>query len=112
MARPARSIPHAAAAATRKTSAALSFRTVLLDQRLKTRIVSQWVPNRIYFQTLDRDSAWSAQQPVQNFNRLTAVAKNGVNLDHFLLLARKIDLMGRFPASSCACARMEWSMPR
>src|SRR5438552_18385136 len=68
------------AAATRKTSATLSFRTVLLDQRLKTRIVSQRVPNRIYFQTLHSDTARSTQQSVQDFNRATVVAKNGVNL--------------------------------
>src|SRR5438477_7421417 len=68
------------AAATRKTSATLSFRTVLLDQRLKTRIVSQRVPNRIYFQTLHSDTTRSTQQSVQDFNRATVVAKNGVNL--------------------------------
>jgi hypothetical protein len=43
-----RHISVTAAAATRKTSAVLSFRTVLVDQSLKTRIASQWIPNRIY----------------------------------------------------------------
>src|ERR1700730_1386705 len=57
----------------------LALRTVFLDQSLKTRIVPQRVPNRIYFQALDRDSARSAQQTIQNFDHASVVAKNGVN---------------------------------
>src|SRR6266566_6369635 len=72
----------AVAAAARRRTAALSFATVFVQQSLKTRIVSQRVPNWIYFQTLHGDSARSAQQSVQDFNRATVVAKNGVNFGH------------------------------
>src|SRR5712691_6490702 len=72
----------AAAATARKRSAALSLATVFVQQSLKLRIVSQRVPNRIYFQTLHGYSARSAQQSVQDFNRATFVAKNGVNFGH------------------------------
>src|SRR5260370_27902117 len=72
----------AVAATARKRSAALSLPTVFVQQSLKLRIVSQRVPNRIYFQTLHGDSARSTQQSVQNFNRATFVAKNGVNFGH------------------------------
>src|SRR5437588_5028321 len=65
-----------------KRIATLSLRTVLVEQSLKARICSQRVPNRIYFQTLHGDSARSAQQSVQDFNRATVVAKNGVNFGH------------------------------
>src|SRR6266567_5931602 len=72
----------AVAATARKRSAALRFATVFVEQRLKTRIVSQRVPNRIYFQTLHGDSTRSAQQSVQNFNRVIVVAKSGGNFGH------------------------------
>src|SRR6266536_5320751 len=72
----------AAAATARKRSAALSLATVFVQQSLKLRIVSQRIPNRIYFQTLHCDRAWSAQQSIQNFNRATVVAKNSVNLGY------------------------------
>src|SRR5437016_13966467 len=69
----------AAAATAKKRTRVLSFSTVFVEQRLKTRIVSQRVPNRIYLQTLHGHSARSVQQSVQDFNRATVVAKNGVN---------------------------------
>src|SRR5439155_15185703 len=72
----------AVAAATRRRTTTLSFATVFVQQSLKTRIVSQRVPNWTYFQTLHGDSARSAQQSVQDFNRATVVAKNGVNFGH------------------------------
>src|SRR5881392_815107 len=70
------------AAATRKTSATLSFRTVLVDQYLKARIVAQGVPNGIYFQILHGDTARAAQQSIQNFDRATVVAENCVDFGH------------------------------
>src|SRR5213082_2944453 len=70
------------AAATRRTSAALSFRTVLIDQYLKARIVAQGVPNGIYFQILHGDTARSAQQSIQNFDRATVVAENCVDFGY------------------------------
>src|SRR6266699_1815310 len=72
----------AVAATARKRSAALRFATVFVEQRLKTRIVSQRVPNRIYFQTLHDDTARSAQQSIQDFDRATVIAKNGVNFGY------------------------------
>src|SRR5438477_53312 len=69
-------------ATSAKRIAALNLRTVLVDQSLKPWIVSQRVPNRIYSQTLYGDSARSVQQSVQDFNRATVVAKNGVNFGH------------------------------
>src|SRR6266699_629147 len=72
----------AVAATARKRSAALRFATVFVEQRLKTRIVSQRIPNRIYLQTLHGDTARSAQQSIQDFDRAIILAKNGVYLGH------------------------------
>ena len=72
----------AVAATARRSSAALRFATVFSQQSLKIRIVSQRVPNRIYFQTLHGDRARSAQQSVENFDRPTVIAKNDVNFGH------------------------------
>src|SRR6266498_4259145 len=72
----------AVAAAARRRTAALSFATVFGQQRLKLRIVSQRIPNWIYFQTLNGDTTRSIQQPVQDFNRPSVVAKKGVNFSH------------------------------
>src|SRR6266550_1139630 len=74
--------PRAVVATARKRTATLSFGTVFVQQSLKPWIVSQRVPNRIYFQTLHGDRARSAQQSVENFDRPTVVAKNGVNFSH------------------------------
>src|SRR5207244_7611581 len=68
----------AVTATARKRSAALTLATVFVQQRLKLRIVSQRVPNWICFQALHRDSARSAKQPVQDFNRATVVAVQGL----------------------------------
>src|SRR6266852_1302865 len=65
-----------------KRIAALSFRTVLVDQSLKARIGAERIPNRIYLKTLHGDSARSAQQSIQNFDYASVVAKNGVNFGH------------------------------
>src|SRR6266567_5807783 len=62
--------------------APLAFATVIIQQFLKTRIVSQWVPNRIYFETLYRDPTRSVQQSLQNFDRVSVVAKDCMNLGH------------------------------
>lgn len=67
---------------SRCETSGLTLRTVFLDQSLKTRIVPQRVPNRIYFQALDSDVARSAQQTIQNFDHASVVAKNGVNFRH------------------------------
>src|SRR5207253_10840726 len=74
--------PCAVVATARKRTATLSFGTVFVQKTLKTRIVSQRVPNRIYFQTLHGDTARSAQQSVQNFDRAIVVTKNSVNFGH------------------------------
>src|SRR4029453_14659927 len=65
-----------------ETSATLSVRFVPVDQGLKTRIAPQRLPNRIYLQAFHRDSAWSTQQSVQNFDCTVIVAKDGVNFGH------------------------------
>src|SRR5207248_8542320 len=74
--------PCAVVATARKRTATLSFGTVFVQQSLKPRIVSQRVPNRIYFQTLHGDTARSAQQSIQNFDRATVVAENCVDFGH------------------------------
>ena len=53
-----------------------------VDQGLKTRIVSQRVPYRVYSQTVHSDVAWPIQESVQNFNRPIVVAKNGEDPGH------------------------------
>src|SRR5439155_332654 len=72
----------AVAATARRSSAALRFATVFGQQSLKIRIVSQRVPNRIYFQTRHCDSTRPPQQSVQNCNRAIVVAENSVNFGH------------------------------
>src|SRR6266568_2902019 len=74
--------PCAVVATARKRTATLSFGTVFVQQSLKPWIVSQRVPNRIYFQTLHGDRARPAQQSVENFDRATVIAKNDVNFGH------------------------------
>src|SRR6266487_4153315 len=74
--------PCAVVATARKRTATLSFGTVFVQQSLKPWVVPQRVPNRIYFQTLHSDSARSAQQSVQNFDRATVVAENCVDFGY------------------------------
>src|SRR5262249_34703944 len=66
--------------ASTKRNAPLAFVTVFSQQSLEVRVVSQWVPNRVYFETLHRDPARSAQQSLQNFDRVSVVAKDRINL--------------------------------
>src|SRR5205814_978660 len=70
------------AAATRRTSAALSFRTVLGDQYLKARIVSQWVPCRTKFKKRHGHTARPAQQTIQNLDCPAAFTHDAVNFGH------------------------------
>src|SRR2546430_17239487 len=77
-----RTSPSACAAATtvKKRTKVLSLSSVLVDQTLKARIASQWIPNWIYFQSLCGDAAWSAQQSIEYLDRAIALTQNRVNL--------------------------------
>jgi hypothetical protein len=58
----------------------LAFATVLVQQSLKTRFVSQRVPHWIYFETIDRNPARPAQQSLQNFDRVCIITQDCMNL--------------------------------
>src|SRR5438093_12876903 len=70
----------AAATTVKKRTKVLSFRTVLVDQTLKARIASQWMPHWIYFQSLCGDADWSAQQSLEYLDRALPLMQNRVNL--------------------------------
>src|SRR5438034_1182267 len=70
----------AAATTVKKRTKVLSLSTVLVDQTLKARIASQWIPNWIYFQSLCGDAAWSAQQSIEYLDRAIALTQNRVTL--------------------------------
>src|SRR5262245_54269481 len=73
-----------------KRNSALRSRLAPVDQSLKTWIVSERLPNRVYSQTLHSDVAWPIQQPAQNFNRLIIIAKDGVDFSHTFCYVRPV----------------------
>src|ERR1700730_16069810 len=68
------------AATRRKRNAALSFRTVLVEQSLEARIFADEIPNRIQLQTRDRDRTGSLQQMIQKRHGVAGVPEDRVNL--------------------------------
>jgi hypothetical protein len=57
----------------------LSFRSVLIDQRLKSRIGAQGVPNGIEFQERDGDPSGHSQQVVEKLKRVIDFAGTSVD---------------------------------
>src|SRR4029077_10554 len=69
-------------ASARKKNAALSFRTVLVDQSLKTRIAAQRVPRRTKFENLHGERAGPAQQSIQELDCTVVFAHDATNFGH------------------------------